>query len=448
MRMGDERFIPIVAVVIALAFGSVGCEGDDHGPTGGGGNGEIGFKPSDFEKAESCAVCHPNHFEEWSGSMHAYAMKDPVWAAVRDLGQSAYTNSLAQACVPCHSIVATLTGEAPWGPLDFDAMSSQSLEGVGCDMCHVVTSISRLNNGGMVLTPGRTKFGTIADPVANPAHESEYHPLYAESEYCGACHDFVTAGGFPLETTYREWKGGFREEWPTGGFATTGKTCNDCHMPTYIGRATPESPERVLHRHTFPGVDLALIDFPQKEEQLALTTALLRAALTMTVTAPDPAVGESRFEFEVHLTNDKTGHDVPSGVPFNREMWLSVVVRDATGSVLFSSGQLNEELDIIADPYLFNAQATMLRADGTPTGAVWEAEGLINPSIKPGETRDLTYGFTVPEVTSGPLTLEVVLRFRSFSPVLFRNLNLEQFLPIPIIDMAEETVTVAVAAGT
>ena len=27
---------------------------------------------------ETCAECHPNHYEQWKGSMHAYAAEDPV----------------------------------------------------------------------------------------------------------------------------------------------------------------------------------------------------------------------------------------------------------------------------------------------------------------------------------------------------------------------------------
>ncbi len=34
---------------------------------------------TDFRQAETCQPCHPVHYEEWKSSMHAYAMKDPVF---------------------------------------------------------------------------------------------------------------------------------------------------------------------------------------------------------------------------------------------------------------------------------------------------------------------------------------------------------------------------------
>lgn len=244
------------AMVFVLA-GGCGESGNTITDTDNGDTTPSGLSASDFEPVENC-TCHPDHIREWSGSMHAYALKDPVFEAVRAAGQSQYINALDQACVQCHSVIGSRTGEIPWGPLDLGSMSDVTKEGVGCDLCHTITSISRLSNGGIVMTPGSTKYGTTRDPERTTAHESAFNPLYSSSEYCGACHDFVTGGGLELETTFREWR--------NGGFTSTGKTCNDCHMLTYTGRATPTGPERTLHRHTFPGVDLAMIDFPEKAE--------------------------------------------------------------------------------------------------------------------------------------------------------------------------------------
>ena len=33
----------------------------------------------DFSPATDCKGCHESHYEEWSRSMHAYAMKDTVF---------------------------------------------------------------------------------------------------------------------------------------------------------------------------------------------------------------------------------------------------------------------------------------------------------------------------------------------------------------------------------
>ncbi len=401
------------------------------------------LRVSDFSPADSCRSCHPNHYNEWSGSMHAYALKDPVFAAVRDVGQSVYAFALDGACEKCHSPIGQRSGEIKWGPYDISGLSPQSQEGIGCDLCHTITAINSISNAGIVLSPGDTKYGSIKNPVANNFHKSEFHPLYHESAYCGACHDLITDSGLELEAVFREWQ--------QGGLAVTGKSCFDCHMETYQGPATPGGPVRTLHRHSMEGADLALIDFPFKAEQLQRVTNMLRSALSLQVEAPATVASGGQLNFQVKLTNDNTGHNVPTGVPFNRQMWLSIVVQNQAGAVLYSSGGLDANEDLMdehsqfpeRDTALFNAQATMLRADSIPTGATWEAAYLTNPSLRAGETRIIDYGFVVPSGTTGDLTLAVELRFRSFPPYVFRGLGLDSLLPIPIINMAEDTVIIA-----
>jgi hypothetical protein len=397
---------------------------------------------SDFSSANSCQTCHPNHYNEWSGSMHAYALKDPVFSAVRDLGQSAYALALDGACTKCHSPLGQRSGEIEWGPFDINTLPAVVQEGVGCDLCHTITALDNISNAGIVLTPGNVKYGSITDPVSNNFHESEFRPLYQQSEYCGACHDLITGNGLELEAVFREWQ--------KGGFAVTGKDCFDCHMETYQGPAALGGPTRTVHRHNMVGADVALIDFPFKPEQMQLVTQMLRSAITLQVIAPPSYTPNQQYDFQVNLLNENTGHNVPTGVPFNRQMWLSIEIRDQFGDPLYLSGDLDANGDLKNDYSafpdrdfdLFNAQATMLRADSTPTGATWEAAYLTNPSIRAGELRTIDYGFQVPSRTSGDLTLIVKLRFRSFPPYVFRGLGLDSLLPIPIIDMAEDTITI------
>ena len=36
---------------------------------------------------QACQKCHPDHFTDWSGSMHAYASDDPLFVAMNRRGQ-------------------------------------------------------------------------------------------------------------------------------------------------------------------------------------------------------------------------------------------------------------------------------------------------------------------------------------------------------------------------
>jgi len=290
------------------------------------------------------------------------------------------------------------------------------------------------------MNPSNTKHGTIRDPQSNTAHESQYNDLYSTSEYCGACHDFVTDKGLELERTYREWR--------AEGFAATGQTCSDCHMPTYNGQAAVDGPNRTLHRHTFIGADLALVPFPDQANQLNLVTEMLQSALTMTVNAPDTATAGQTYGFTVEILNDKTGHNVPSGVPFNRQMWLSVEVYDAN-TLIYESGMLDTNGDLMddfsefseRDSALYNAQSFMLRADSSITGLTWEAEYFVDNSIRPGQAKQISYAFDIPVTAVQPLKAIVKLRFRSFPPYVFRAIDLDN-LNIPIIDMAVDSVSI------
>lgn len=436
-----------LAVVLVLAAFVAGCD-DGASPTEEGTDSPADtagtFKISDFTSAEECKGCHPVQFRQWSGSMHAYASKDPVMIKLNELGQSAYTGALDQGCVKCHAMIGSRAGETPWGEYDPDNLPAVAQEGITCDLCHTISSVRDIRNGEVVLTPGPVKFGTFDHAQPNEAHESEKYGFYKESRYCGSCHDIYLDNGFGLETTYTEWV--------QGGQALTGKTCNDCHMQSEPGQAAVGGPQRMITNHAMVGVDLAFIEFPEKDEQLRQVTEMLQNALTMNLLMPDSSALGGDLSFSVELINDLTGHNVPSGATFLRQAWLHVVVTDADDDTLFQTGMLDDSLDLFdiysdavkADPdlldsSLFNLQSTMIRADGKTTQMVWDAASLINPTIAPGETSTAEYSFPVPGTATGPLSFEVTLKFRSFPPYVIRSLDLHELLPITIVDMERDS---------
>ncbi len=440
------RTVRLLGAIALLMVGIVAGCSDDKAPLSSGNTPDttgVGLvNSSDFTSAEDCRACHMEQYTEWSGSMHAYSLKDPVWNALNREGQKSYVGALDQGCVKCHGMIGSRAGEMPWGGFEMDSLPPVVQEGVTCDLCHTISGITAIENANLLLAPGEVKYGTIANPIATTAHKSEYQPLYKTSEYCGACHDIIVNKELGLETTFAEWQ--------NGGFAATGKTCNDCHMPAYTGSAAPGAPVRTLHRHTFIGTDLAFIDFPQKAEQRALVTELLQNAVTMNLIAPSNATAGSQMSFQVQLINDKTGHDVPSGASFLRQVWLDVTVRDGSGALLFSSGQLDVNDDLMdeeseftqRDSSLFNLQSTMRRADGSKTMLTWDVTSLDNPALRAGQTQSAPYAFNVPQSATGPLSINVALRYRSFPPWVIRSLDLQSLLPITIIDMNTGSATV------
>jgi len=46
-----------------------------------------GLSTEELMKPEACQSCHPEHYRQWSGSMHAYAALDPGFLAMNKRGQ-------------------------------------------------------------------------------------------------------------------------------------------------------------------------------------------------------------------------------------------------------------------------------------------------------------------------------------------------------------------------
>src|SRR5262249_32624667 len=52
-----------------------------------------------LKSPEACKGCHPNHYREWSSSMHAYASLDPVFVAMNKRGQRETAGKLGKFCL-------------------------------------------------------------------------------------------------------------------------------------------------------------------------------------------------------------------------------------------------------------------------------------------------------------------------------------------------------------
>jgi hypothetical protein len=400
-----------------------------------------------------CISCHPNHVREWSMSNHAYAIADPVFNAMIQLGQKQTEGRLGQFCVQCHTPSGLAQGQTAVTQ-DPDGSYTQRLEdldtasrrGVSCDICHSVTAVNDPRNARMVFTPDGTMRATIRDPADTPAHASTFSPLHGTSNLCGSCHNVINPAGAAIEETF--------DEWAASSFAGPGgKTCQGCHMPTYEGNAAVDGPRRTIHRHTFVGVDVSLLpedEFPGYQEMRQLTAAMLRdAALLGLLTRP----AENRITV---LVENLAGHRLPSGATAERQMWLEVLVHDAERTLRFSSGTLDENSDLReddaahtvapgTDPQL-QVWRQKLYNDAGEVLYPWQATALTNHLIEPNATASVDYDFGA--LPAGEYTIQVRLLFRSFPPYFLRALEVDSGLDpavktrVPIVEMARATITI------
>ena len=387
-----------------------------------------------------CAECHPRHVDEWKGSMHAYSLQDPVFAAMVHYGQEETRGALGSFCVQCHTPTGSRNGEtdvrvdgagdAATYEQPLTGLSQEAMDGVSCVMCHSITNVNTVANAEFELATDGIRRGPISHPDQNPAHSSMYSALHEATQICGTCHVVVNPNNVALERTHIEWEQSI--------FAPT-PTCQDCHMPSYEGVAAVGHGPRTVHDHAFVGVDVSLLpakDFAGYDEQRAKSEALLKRSATLAVRA-DPV--KQQLELEIH---NLAGHALPSGATADRQMWIELVVTDAAGNRVFESGTLDENGDLrVDDPLRTTAPGTdpelllygqvMLFdpkvADPSssepahPVDFLWEPNAetshLILPSVTDRPSFDLS------ALPKGSYTAALRLLFRSFPPHVLRRLE-------------------------
>jgi hypothetical protein len=296
---------------------------------------EAQFSREALMNPETCAPCHPNHYRQWSASMHAYSSLDPVFRAMNARGQR--DAQIGNFCVQCHAPMAVREGMTQYG-LNLDQLSKE-FQGVTCYFCHNVTGLGDDHfNNSLVLANDTVMRGNIVNPVANSVHASAHSPYLdgnsvESSLMCGACHDIVTSSGVHLERTLAEYKTS-NSAHAGSGFAT----CNNCHMDPYEGVAATLVAGvggRTVHEHLWPAVDVALTDFPDQEVmRLAVEECQLPKGIASFSLNPSNG-GFGSFEMYMESAG---GHNIPTGSSQDRRMWVEVTAHDFTGNITHQSG--------------------------------------------------------------------------------------------------------------
>ena len=321
---------------------------------------------------QTCAGCHPKHYREWASSMHAYAADDPVFRAMNARGQRETGGKLGAFCVGCHAPLALREGLTTNGLNLADV--EPKLRGVTCYFCHNALSVGAHFNNDVQLANDTTMRGGIADPRPSSAHGSAYSPLLdrnqaSSSTLCGSCHDVMTPNGVHLERTFKEYQESLFAQ-PGPGF----DTCSGCHMPGRPGAVVTKGPERTVHEHLWPGVDVALTDFPDRAAHRRATECALAANARIYAIEQR---GPGNYAVKVETS---AGHSQPSGTALDRRLWIEFIAYDAANQVIFRSGAIAdkevEEKDVGEpgyDPQLALYRDWIYDAQGERKHMFWEA---------------------------------------------------------------------------
>ncbi|HTQ04478.1 MAG TPA: multiheme c-type cytochrome [Polyangiaceae bacterium] len=340
-----------------------------------------------FEPSSSCAGCHADIYQAWRHSMHAHAMTSPIMIAqTNQVAARVLANVPSpdpkEACVACHGPIGTALTEGNTLPLPAGPLSDRALldDGIGCAVCHQWRGTT--HTGGAALTrfqaeleAGRTYYGPFGDAVGNAFHRSAKSDLFATPErLCQNCHSVeldknhdgrIDRGtDLVLQTLFEEW-----ELYAKGG----GASCVDCHMPVVRGakRAAPgatvpfeqdrDAPARSLRDHSFVGVDYPLDDPAARDALAGHRQALLASAGTLVIPPASVVKTADAIAFDAKLTNSGTGHVLPGGFAFVRQMWFEVTLTDANGRLLGSSGVLANPTDDLCDASIVDDATSPMR---------------------------------------------------------------------------------------
>jgi hypothetical protein len=341
-------------------------------------------------------------------------------------------------CAACHMPAAAINAAYETDPTQVTGIG---VEGVTCDFCHKVWNVRLVSSTGLPQPnmPGVLSFEFrrpyeehqfFAGPFDDVAPgEDTYTSIQQRSQFCAPCH----FGSFWDTQIYNSFG-----EWLESSYSSpeTGKTCQDCHMPTgkndhfaRLDKGGVLRDPQTIFSHLMSG---------------ASDVELLQKAVTMTAGA---TIESDKLIVEVKITNDKTGHHVPTDSPL-RQMILLVSATDENEQPLsLFGGETIPEWGGVGDPNLGyyaglpgKAYAKILSelwTESEPTSAYWNPTRIVSDNrIAAFETDDSTYIFAAP--IDGKASIKITLLFRR----AFKELMDQKGWNVPDILMEQQTLTV------
>ncbi len=442
-------------------------------------------------------------------------------------------------CVKCHAPTGYLGDAKNHEDILIEAKdrAPASRFGVSCVSCHQIESVTALegetefpyrNIRNIKIDDTAIMRGQNKNNIGNAAHQNSFSATISNPVLCASCHTVAVEDPaaqkaiLPLQDTYTEWL--------TGGenFSWSDTHCMSCHnMPldNIVAQVQKMQQQRLplkqrLQRikpliqknklasndsfaadpsqnydvpistgvrrfqHTFTGVDYHLESqqpFASNEAEFSKNSAIhlrtnQRVNNLLKISSAIKIQKASTNSVTVDVMNLATGHHLPAGFAFAREMWLEVSAspsRSGDNWVVLLGGKNKKSLSATQalnkkekglknfQAVLFNGnkgEETVLQNEAT---VVLKGKGAVKEGFKdrekfllPAEIRSLTLRFT--QRVSNPKRIRVRLRFRNYPIEFIEGLALrfdelgdtqrairsrELIQQLKIIEIAEDEVT-------
>lgn len=397
MILSNNRILAIFYIILLAIFAfqnPVIAEGIEAEPLPTGYN-------NIFAGSGECLLCHNSMVDAdgndlsivgwWKSSMMANAAKDPFWRAkvsYETIVNPDLQSEIESTCTKCHApqgnFEAFHNGQSHYS-LNEMYDDPLALDGVSCTVCHQIMEESHGNfSANIIFNEDHEIYGPYSDIFPNPMiNHTGYTPVYSshikDSELCANCHTLLTPtvdlNGQLTGTEFVEQS--IYQEWKNSESFQNGVSCQDCHlpeieesivistMPPWLDGQTPFGKHELVGGNVFM---LKLLRDNAEELELSADTEDFDATIARTLTklqelsiALDIEIVE-RDEDSLYLNlriQNYAGHKIPGGYP-SRQVFIQLEVKDDDDELIFLSGAMDENGQIINEDASYEPHYTMI----------------------------------------------------------------------------------------
>ncbi|MEE9268925.1 MAG: multiheme c-type cytochrome [Candidatus Krumholzibacteria bacterium] len=457
--------------------------------------------------SRSCGTsgCHEEILKEWEPSAHRYSAMDAAFQKVQSVMAEQNGPESTRYCGGCHDPISLFSGTKNIFVDDLTSLAGHQ-EGISCLVCHAIKETDVKGNAAYtIVQPERYAYELKEGETARYLRdflirsypkqhvESLSHRLFKSPEFCAACHkqfideEINKVGWVQLQNQFDNWR---KSRWNTEGDPSKTIECRECHMPLVADSKEPASGDALdynrsskdkKHRsHRFLGANQfmpLLHELPDAELHTDLVKQWLRGeieipeiadkwsqgpAVPIELQVPEQVAAGEQVEIQVVITNNKVGHDFPTGPLDIIQAWLEVVVKDNEGNVVYNSGTRDDNHFIEPGSFIFKAEAVDQYGNLIDRHNLWEMVGVrYKRTLFPGfsdvaeyafdcpvalrssETelpKGESFQFSAPPTGSGMLHVEARLQYRKIDQYLLTFLYGEETeLTSPVTTISEAT---------
>lgn len=469
------------------------------------------FDAKSMSGSKSCGTigCHKEIYDEWQVSAHRWSAMDVGFQKIQTVMAAQNGPESTRYCGGCHDPISLFSGTKNIFVKDLTNLTGYQ-EGVSCISCHSIKKTDIKGNANYVISqPERYLFEMkegdnakfLSDFLIRAYPEKHIetfqHTLFKSPEFCAACHkqfideEINKVGWVQLQNQFDNWR---KSRWNHPGDPTKTVECRECHMPL-VESIDPSSGDTKdynrtaddgKHRsHRFLAANQYMpkaLNLPGADEHIEMTQKWLRGeieipeiadkwkkgpAVPIELVVPEEVTVGNKVNIQAVITNNKVGHEFPTGPLDIIQAWVELIVTDQDGNVVFTSGVRDTGHFIEPGAFIFKAEPVDQYGNLIDKHNLWEMVGVrYRRSMFPGFSDKADYVFSCPSTMTkesrdenlipetefefsadkaGELHVNAKLLYRKFDQFLLNFLfGAEAGLTAPVTVMSEDMKTIVV----